>query len=135
MNWGRCDTTAPSIERTWKSNNPTPIPAEDYAAALEGLADRRSLRERRFDQVNPGGWIEGSLRHQEHVYSKAVAPRGNCRQTARKRHPPLMGPRLYSDQGSFPTGHCKGNSTKLKCKSGITADIAFYTDEMNRQLA
>ena len=45
-------------EPTWKSNNPTPIPPGEYAAALEGLADGVHSVDRNL-HVNPGGWIEG----------------------------------------------------------------------------
>lgn len=60
-------------EPTWKSNNPTPIPTDDYATALEGLADGVHAVEKTL-HVSPGGWIEGSPRRGEHAYSKAVAP-------------------------------------------------------------
>jgi hypothetical protein len=116
-------------EPTWKSNNPTPISAEDYAAALEGLADGVHAVNKDL-MVNPGGWIEGSLRHQEHVYSKAVAPlfnNGKLHAIGIHRYwdvawVPMKGRYEWSLQSQFD---------EVKRKAGITADIAFYTDEMN----
>jgi hypothetical protein len=119
-------------EPTWKSNNPTPIPAEDYARALEGLAD--GVHSASGDlKVNPGGWIEGSLRHQEHVYSKAVAPLFN----SGKLH--AIGIHRYWDIDYIPMKDrydwsLQRQFDEVKRKSGITADVAFYTDEMNVKL-
>jgi hypothetical protein len=116
-------------EPTWKSNNPTPIPAEDYAAALEGLADGVHAVNQDL-MVNPGGWIEGSLRHQEHVYSKAVAPLFNNG----KLH--ALGIHRYWDVDYVPMRDryewsLQSQFEEVKRRAGITADIAFYTDEMN----
>ena len=116
-------------EPTWKANNPTPIPPEDYAAALEGLADGVHSINRKL-MVNPGGWIEGSLRHQEHVYSKAVAPLFNNG----KLH--AIGIHRYWDIAYVPMKDrydwsLQSQFEEVKRKAGITADIAFYTDEMN----
>ena len=116
-------------EPTWKANNPTPIPPEDYAAALEGLADGvHAVNENLM--VNPGGWIEGSLRHQEHPYSKAVAPLFNNG----KLH--AIGIHRYWDIKYVPMRDryewsLQSQFEEVKRKAGITADIAFYTDEMN----
>lgn len=116
-------------EPTWKSNNPTPIPATDYATALEGMADgvhavNENLR------VNPGGWIEGSLRRGKHVYSKAVAPLFNNG----KLH--AIGIHRYWDIDHVPMKDrydwsLQSQFEEVKRKAGITADVAFYTDEMN----
>jgi hypothetical protein len=116
-------------EPTWKSNNPTPIPAEDYAAALEGLAD--GVHAVNADlKVNPGGWIEGSLRRGEHVYSKAVAPLFNNGKLC------AVGVHRYWDIDYIPMKDrydwsLQSQFEQVKRKAGITADVAFYTDEMN----
>lgn len=116
-------------EPTWKANNPAPIPAVDYAAALEGLAD--GVHEVSANlKVNPGGWIEGSLRHQEHIYSKAVAPLFNNG----KLH--AVGIHRYWDVDYVPMKDrydwsLQTQFEEVKRKAGITADVGFYTDEMN----
>jgi len=116
-------------EPTWKSNNPTPIPAEDYAAALEGLAD--GVHAVNGDlKVNPGGWIEGSLRRGEHVYSKAVAPLFNKGKLC------AIGIHRYWDVDYIPMKDrydwsLQSQFEEVKRKAGITADVAFYSDEMN----
>ena len=116
-------------EPTWKSNNPTPIPAKDYVEALEGLADGVH-RVNDTLKVNPGGWIEGSLRHRQHVYSKAVAPLFN----RGKLH--AVGIHRYWDIDYIPMKDrydwsLQSQFDEVKRKAGITADVAFYTDEVN----
>ncbi len=116
-------------EPTWKSNNPTPIPGGDYAAALEGLADGVHEVSKGL-MISPGGWIEGSLRHQEHVYSKAVAPLFNNG----KLH--AVGIHRYWDIDHIPMKDrydwsLQSQFDEVKRRAGITADVAFYTDEMN----
>jgi hypothetical protein len=116
-------------EPTWKSNNLTPIPRKDYVAALEGLAD--GVHSVNNDlKVNPGGWIEGSLRRGEHVHSKAVAPLFNngklCAVGIHRywdvEYVPMKGRYDWSLQNQFE---------EVKRKTSITTDVAFYTDEMN----
>ncbi len=116
-------------EPTWKSNNPTPIPAKDYAAALEGLADGVHAVNQNL-KVNPGGWIEGSLRRGEHVYSKAVAPLFNNGKLC------AVGIHRYWDIDYIPIKDrydwsLQSQFEQVKRKAGITADVAFYTDEVN----
>jgi hypothetical protein len=130
-NWGVRYYSAIN-EPTWKSNNPTPIPPEDYAAALEGLADGVH----RVDpdlKVNPGGWIEGSLRRGDHPYAKAVADLFN----QGKLH--AVGIHRYWDIDHIPMKDrydwsLQYQFEEVKRKAGITANIAFYTDEMNVKL-
>jgi hypothetical protein len=127
-NWGIRYYSAIN-EPTWKSNNPTPIPAEDYAAALEGLAD--GVHAVNGDlKVNPGGWIEGSLRRGEHIYSRAVAPLFNNGKLC------AIGIHRYWDIDHIPMKDrydwsLQSQFEQVKRKAGITADVAFYTDEMN----
>jgi hypothetical protein len=127
-NWGVRHYSAIN-EPTWKSNNPTPIPARDYAAALEGLADGVHSVDNDL-KVNPGGWIEGSLRRGEHIYSQAAAPLFN----SGKLH--AIGIHRYWDVDYIPMKDrydwsLQSQFEQVKRKAGITADVAFYTDEMN----
>ncbi|TWU32177.1 hypothetical protein [Novipirellula artificiosorum] len=116
-------------EPTWKSNNPNPIPAADYAAALEGLADGIHSVDPKM-MVSPGGWIEGSLRHGEHVYSKAAAPLFNNG----KLHAICI--HRYWDVEYIPMKDrydwsLQSQFEEVKKRAGITANVAFCTDEMN----
>lgn len=116
-------------EPTWKSNNPTPIPTKDYASALEGLADGVHAVDKDL-MVSPAGWIGGSLARKEHVYSKAVAPLFNNG----KLH--AIGIHRYWDVDYIPmkdryNWSLQSQFEAVKRKAGITADVAFYTDEMN----
>lgn len=116
-------------EPTWKSNNPKPVPAKDYTAALEGLADGVHAVNEDL-KVNPGGWIEGLLRRGEHVYSKAVAPPFNNDKLC------AIGIHRYWDVDYIPIKDrydwsLQSQFEEVKREAGITADVALYTDEMN----
>jgi hypothetical protein len=127
-NWGVRFYSAIN-EPTWRSNNPTPIPPEDYAAALEGLADGIHLVDVSL-KVSPGGWIEGSLKRKDHAYSKAAASlfnNGKLHAICIHRywdidHIPMKDRYDWSLQSQFD---------EVKRNAGITADVAFLTDEMN----
>lgn len=116
-------------EPMWKSNNPTPIPPEAYAAALEGLADGVHEVDGSL-HVNPAGWIEGYLFANKNPYVKAVAPllnNGKLRAIGIHRYwdvdwIPMEGNYRFSLQSQFD---------EVKRNAGITADVKFYTDEFN----
>ncbi|HUU93659.1 MAG TPA: hypothetical protein VM238_20905 [Phycisphaerae bacterium] len=116
-------------EPTWKSNNPTPIPPADYAAAIEGLADGVHSVEAAL-HVSPGGYIEGSLHAGKNPYVKAVAPLYNggklwsldIHRYWDVKHVPMEGTWEHSLQNQFD---------QVKRDVGITADIRFHTTEMN----
>jgi hypothetical protein len=116
-------------EPMWQANNPTPIPPEAYAAALEGLADGVHAVDPTL-KVNPGGYQEVPLFMKKNPYVKSVAPLfNNGKLFALGIHRywdvdyvPMKARYNYSLQSQFE---------QVKRDAGITADIAFYTDEMN----
>ncbi len=116
-------------EPTWKSNNPLPIPPDEYAAALEGLADgvhsvSPGLR------ASPGGYIEGSLHGGKDAYVRAAAPLFNAGKLWSLdihrywdvKYVPMEGTYRHSLQNQFD---------EVKRDYGITRDIRFHTTEMN----
>jgi hypothetical protein len=116
-------------EPTWKSNNPEPIPPEEYARALEGLADGVHEVDSNL-RVGPGGYIEGSLFRNRNPYAKAAAPLFNAGKLHSIdihrywdiKHIPWQGTRKWSLQSQFD---------QVRRDFGITADIGFHTTEMN----
>jgi len=115
-------------EPMWKDNNPTPIDPNQYALALEGLADGvhsvgSELR------VSPGGFQEIPLLR-TNTYGPAIAGLyNNGKLYAMDIHryydiqwPPMAGTYQNSLQNQFD---------QVKKKWDITADIAFYTTEFN----
>lgn len=116
-------------EPTWKDNNPTPIPPDAYAEALEGLADGVHEVDASL-HVSPGGWIEGSLFSNKSPYVKAVAPlfnNGKLYAIGIHRYwdvawVPMDGKYRFSLQSQFD---------EVKRNAGIEADVKFYTDEFN----
>ena len=116
-------------EPTWQSNNPQPIPTDQYARALEGLAD--GVHAAGADLcVSPGGYIEGSLARGKCPYVTAAAPLFNAGKLHSLdihrywdvTHIPWQGTRRWSLQSQFDD---------VKRQAGITADIHFHTTEMN----
>lgn len=126
--WGITVYTAIN-EPMWKDNNPTPIPVDQYVAALEGLArgvhsvDAGLL-------VGPGGFQEVPLFQNRNPYAKAVAPLlndGTLQGIDIHRYwdvqwVPMQGTNRFSLQSQFD---------QVKRDLGITADIAFWCTEFN----
>lgn len=116
-------------EPTWQSNNPQPIPTDQYARALEGLADGVHAVDANLC-VSPGGYIEGSLARGRCPYVTAAAPLFNAGKLHSLdihrywdvKHIPWQGTRRWSLQSQFD---------EVKRQAGITADIHFHTTEMN----
>jgi hypothetical protein len=116
-------------EPEWKDNNPTPIPPEAYAAALEGLADGVHAVDAGL-KVSPGGFQEVPLFQKRDPYVKAVAGLYNqgklfaldIHRYWDVQYVPMAGSTRFSLQSQFD---------EVKRDAGITADIAFYTTEMN----
>ncbi len=116
-------------EPMWRANNPRPIPPDAYAAAIEGLADGVHGVDPAL-KVSPGGYQEVPLFQNKNPYIKAVAPlynKGRLFAIDIHRywdvdHVPMRGRYGWSLQSQFE---------KAKREAGITADVAFYTTEMN----
>ena len=115
-------------EPMWKENNPTPIVPEEYATALEGLADGvhsvdQSLR------VSPGGFQEVPLFQNRDPYIRAVAPLYNSGKLF------AIDIHRYWDVKYVPMTDYKfslnAQFAQVKKNAGITADVAFCTTEMN----
>ncbi len=97
--------------------------------ALEGLADGVHVAEPALC-VSPGGWIEGYLFANKNPYVKAVAPLFN----AGKLH--AIGIHRYWDVDYVPMEgkyrfSLQSQFDEVKRNAGITADVKFYTDEVN----
>ena len=126
--WGITCYTAVN-EPTWKSNNPTPIVPQQYAKALEGLADGVHSADRSLT-VSPGGYIEGSLHGGKNPYMKAVAPLYNAGKLHAidihrywdVKYVPMDRTRRFSLQSQFDD---------VKRDYGIKANVKFHTTEMN----
>ncbi len=126
--WGIDFFTAVN-EPMWRDNNPTPIDPEAYAAALEGLADGVHEVDPQL-RVSPGGYMETPLFQNRNPYIKAVAPlfnSGKLYAVGIHRYwdvqwVPMEGTYRFSLQSQFD---------QVKRDAGITADVGFYTDEMN----
>ena len=126
--WG-IDFFAAVNEPMWRDNNPTPIAPAAYAAALEGLADGVHEVDPQL-RVSPGGYIEGFLFQNKNPYIKAVAPlfnSGKLYAVGIHRYwdvdwVPMEGNYRFSLQNQFD---------QVKRNAGITADVRFYTDEVN----
>lgn len=119
-------------EPVQRRHNPTPLTPEAYTEALKGLADGVhsvgvELR------VSPGGWSEIPLRQNKNPYVRAVAPlfnSGKLHSICIHRywdvdHVPMAGRYDWSLQSQFD---------EVKRAAGVTADIAFCTDEVNVKL-
>ncbi len=116
-------------EPMWRNNNPTPIPPEDYARAIEGLADgvhavAGTLR------VSPGGYQEVPLFQNRNPYVKAVAPLYNQGKLY------ALDIHRYWDVDYVPMDKgfrfsLQAQFDEVKRQAGITADVHFYTTEMN----
>ncbi|NUP99329.1 MAG: hypothetical protein HUU35_05680 [Armatimonadetes bacterium] len=108
--------------------NPTPVPIEGYATALEALADGIHSVDPSA-QVSPGGFMEVPLLKYD-PYVAAVAPLYNAGKLAAMdihrywdvQWIPMDKPQRFSLQAQFDDA---------KQRHGITADIAFYTTEVN----
>jgi len=116
-------------EPEWRDNNPTPIPPGEYARALEGLADGAHSVERPL-RVSPGGYQEVPLFQNRDPYVKAVAPLFN----QGKLH--ALDIHRYWDVDYVPMDKgfrfsLQAQFDEVKRQVGITADIHFYTTEMN----
>jgi hypothetical protein len=128
QDWGIDFFTAVN-EPMWRDNNPTPIAPEAYAAALEGLADGVHEVDPKL-RVSPGGYIEGFLFQNKNPYIKAVAPlfnSGKLYAVGIHRYwdvdwVPMQGTYRFSLQNQFD---------QVKRSAGISADVRFYTDEVN----
>lgn len=116
-------------EPMWRANNPAPIPPDQYALALEGLADGVHAADPGL-HVNPGGYQEVPLFQNKNPYIKAVAPLFNSGKLFAigihrywdVDYVPMAGKYNFSLQSQFE---------QVKRNAGITADVAFYTDEIN----
>jgi hypothetical protein len=116
-------------EPMWKDNNPEPIPVEAYAKAMEGLADGVHSVDRTL-KVSPGGYQEVPLFQNRNPYIQAVAPLYNqgklfaidIHRYWDVQYVPMKDRYDFSLQSQFDT---------VKRQAGITADVRFYTTEMN----
>jgi hypothetical protein len=116
-------------EPMWRANNPTPIPVDAYAAALEALADGVHAVDPAL-KVSPGGYQEVPLFMKKNPYVAAVAPLYNSGKLF------ALGIHRYWDVDYVPMQERYDYSLQtqfetVKREAGITADIAFYTDEIN----
>lgn len=116
-------------EPMWKSNNPTPIPPEAYAIALEGLAD--GVHSMGADlKLSPGGYQEVPLFQHRNPYLRAVAPLYNqgklfaidIHRYWDVDYVPMNGDYTWSLHAQF---------ADVKKWAGIDRDVAFCTTEMN----
>jgi len=126
--WGIVHYTAIN-EPMWRSNNPQPIDPQQYARALEGLADGVHSVSAKL-HVSPGGYQEVPLFANKNPYIKAVAGLYN----AGKLH--AIDIHRYWDVKYVPMD--KGSRFSLQsqfdqvCKqAGITAAVKFQTTETN----
>ena len=126
-NWGVQFYSAIN-EPMWKDNNPTPIDPNQYALALEGLAD--GVHSVSHDlRVSPGGFQEIPLLRTNRYGPVIARLYNNGKLYAMDIHryydiqwQPMNGTYQNSLQNQFD---------QVKKKWGITADIAFYTTEFN----
>lgn len=126
--WGVTTYTAFN-EPMWKDNNPTPIPTDQYATALEALADGVHSIDAKLC-VNPGGYQEVPLFQNRDPYIKAVAPLYNSGKLC------AIGIHRYWDVQYVPMSHgfdfsLQHQFEQVKKDAGITADVKFCTTEMN----
>ena len=125
--WGIIHYTAIN-EPMWTDNNPTPIVPEEYAAALEGLADGVHAADKSL-KVSPGGYQEVPLFQNRNPYIKAVAPlynNGKLFAIDIHRYWDVQYVPMTSYRFSLQT-----QFEQVKKNAGITADVAFHTTEMN----
>lgn len=116
-------------EPLWRSNNPKPIDSKAYAAAMEALADGVHEVSGKL-HVSPGGYMEVPLFQNRNPYIKAVAPLYNAGKLYAidihrywdVDYVPMDKGRAFSLQAQFD---------QVKKQAGITADVRFYTTEMN----
>lgn len=116
-------------EPAQRRHNPTLLPDDEYANALEGLADGVHSIDAEL-KVSPGGWSEVPLRQRKHTYPRAVAPLFN----AGKLHAICI--HRYWDVTHVPMANrydwsLQNQFDEVKREAGITANIAFCTDEVN----
>ena len=116
-------------EPMWRSNNPTPIDPNQYAKALEGLADGVHSVSAKL-HVSPGGYQEVPLFANKNPYIKAVAGLYN----AGKLH--AIDIHRYWDVQYVPMD--KGRQFSLQAQfdqarkqAGITTAVKFQTTETN----
>jgi hypothetical protein len=126
--WGITTYTAFN-EPMWQENNPTPIPPDQYAIALEGLADGVHSIDAKLC-VNPGGFQEVPLFQNRDPYIKAVAPLYNSGKLC------AIDIHRYWDVQYVPMSHgfdfsLQHQFEQVKRNAGITADVKFCTTEMN----
>ena len=126
--WGVTIYTAFN-EPMWKDNNPTPIPLDQYAVALEALADGVHSVDATL-RVNPGGYQEVPLFQNRNPYIKAVAPLFNSGKLS------AIDIHRYWDVQYVPMSHgfdfsLQHQFEQVKKQAGITADVQFCTTEMN----
>ena len=116
-------------EPMWRDNNPEPIPVEAYVRAMEGLADGVHAVDRAL-KVSPGGFQEVPLFQKRNPYFEALAPlynQGKLHAIDIHRYwdveyVPMERGRQFSLQTQFDD---------VRAHAGITADVRFYTTEMN----
>ncbi len=126
--WGVCFYSAVN-EPMWRSNNPTPIDPNAYAAAMEGLADGVHSINPGL-KVSPGGYQEVPLFQDKNPYIRAVVRLYN----EQKLH--AVDIHRYWDVEYVPMEgsdkHSLANQfLETKRRLGITAEVKFYTTEMN----
>jgi len=116
-------------EPMWKSNNPTPIPVQEYVEALSGLADGVHKADPEL-KVAPGGFQEVPLFAGTNPYIKGLVPLYNEGKLAAVdihrywdvKYVPMFDRYDFSLQSQFDN---------VKQKLGITADIGFWTTDFN----
>lgn len=126
--WGVTIYTAFN-EPMWKDNNPTPIPPEEYATAMEALADGVHSIDAKLC-VNPGGYQEVPLFQNRDPYIKAIARLYNSGKLS------AIDIHRYWDVQYVPMSHgfdfsLQHQFEQVKRNAGITADVKFCTTEMN----
>lgn len=127
QNWGVTYYTAIN-EPEWKENNPVDINIDQYASALEGLADGIHTVDPKLIAA-PGGFQETPLMGDD-PYARRLAPIFNSGKLGAfdihrywdVQYIPMSQGATFSLQHQFDD---------VKKRYGITADIKFYTTEMN----
>jgi hypothetical protein len=126
--WGIVHYTAIN-EPMWRQNNPKPIDPQDYAAAMEGLADGVHSVDPKL-RVSPGGYQEMPLFANRNVYIKSVSRLYNSGKLWAidihrywdVEYVPMAGSYKRSLQSQFEM---------VKRDASIKADVKFHTTEMN----
>lgn len=126
--WGISTYTAFN-EPMWQDNNSTPIQPDQYAVAMEALADGVHAIDAKLC-VNPGGFQEVPLFQHRDPYIKVLAPLYNSGKLC------AIDIHRYWDVQYVPMSHgfdfsLQHQFDQVKKDAGITADVKFCTTEVN----